>query len=89
MQAWKELSFLYVAYDEFDNAAGVMMQHPDAWEHMAFKDVCVKCANVEVYYKALTFYLHDHPTQLNDLLTAGVVWAFVRPQGYTSASLSA
>jgi len=69
MQAWKELSFLYVAYDEYDNAAGVMMQHPDAWEHVAFKDVCVKCANVEVYYKALTFYLHDHPTQLNDLLT--------------------
>lgn len=69
MQAWKELSFLYIAYDEFDNAAGVMMSHPDAWEHVSFKDVCVKVANVEVYYKALNFYLQDHPTQLNDLLT--------------------
>ena len=69
MCAWKELSFLYVAYDEFDNAAGVMMAHPDAWEHVSFKDVCVKVANVEVYYKALNFYLQDHPTQLNDLLT--------------------
>jgi clathrin heavy chain len=68
MAAWKELSFLYIAYDEFDNAAGVMMMHPDAWEHVSFKDVCVKVANVEVYYKALTFYLQDHPTQLNDLL---------------------
>jgi len=46
MAAWKELSFLYIAYDEFDNAAGVMMQHPDAWEHVSFKDVCVKVANV-------------------------------------------
>lgn len=69
MQAWKELSFLYIAYDEYDNAAGVMMAHPDAWEHMGFKDVCVKVANLEIYYKALDFYLEDHPTQLNDLLT--------------------
>jgi|TARA_B110000977_G_scaffold198805_1_gene284528 clathrin heavy chain len=69
MAAWKELSFLYIAYDEFDNAAGVMMQHPDAWEHVSFKDVCVKVANVEIYYKALQFYLEEHPTQLNDLLT--------------------
>jgi len=29
-----------------------MMKHPDAWDHMSFKDVCVKVANVEVYYKA-------------------------------------
>ena len=69
MQAWKELSFLYIAYDEYDNAAGVMMAHPDAWEHMGFKDVCVKVANLEIYYKALDFYIEDHPTQLNDLLT--------------------
>jgi clathrin heavy chain len=68
MAAWKELSFLYVAYDEFDNAAGVMMAHPDAWEHVSFKDVCVKVANAEIYYKALSFYLEEHPTQLVDLL---------------------
>ena len=69
MHAWKELSFLYIAYDEYDNAAGVMMAHPDAWEHVGFKDVCVKVANLEIYYKALEFYLVSHPTQLNDLLT--------------------
>ena len=57
----KEFSFLYIAYDEYDNAAGVMMTHPDAWEHISFKDVCVKVANVEVYYKALNFYLQDLP----------------------------
>ena len=46
-----------------------MMTHPDAWEHISFKDVCVKVANVEVYYKALSFYLSDHPTLASTLLT--------------------
>jgi len=31
--------------------------------------VCVKVANMEVYYKAASFYLEEHPQQLNDLLT--------------------
>lgn len=40
---WRELVFLYVAYDEYDNAALVMMAHsPAAWEHVQFKDVAVK-----------------------------------------------
>ena len=42
-QHWKELVFLYIAYDEYDNAALVMMAHsPVAWEHVQFKDVAVK-----------------------------------------------
>lgn len=67
---WAELAMLYVQYDEYDNAAGVMMNHsPDAWEHVQFKDVCAKLANAELYYKAVKFYLEEHPNQLNDLLT--------------------
>lgn len=67
---WAELAMLYVQYDEYDNAAGVMMNHsPDAWEHVSFKDVCAKLANAELYYKAVKFYLEEHPNQLNDLLT--------------------
>merc|ERR1719352_1184672 len=55
---WKALAYLYVSYDEHDNAANVMMQHSTtAWEHIAFKDVMVKVANNELYYKALNFYL--------------------------------
>ena len=35
---WKELVFLYVHYDEFDNAATAMMRYPaDAWDHGQFK----------------------------------------------------
>ncbi|RWW78594.1 hypothetical protein BHE74_00013190 [Ensete ventricosum] len=34
----------------------------------AFKDVIVKVANVELYYKAVHFYLQEHPDLINDVL---------------------
>ncbi|CAN6705271.1 unnamed protein product [Malus baccata var. baccata] len=68
-QHWKELTYLYIQYDEFDNAATTIMNHsPEAWDHMQFKDVAVKVANVELYYKAVHFYLKEHPDLINDLL---------------------
>lgn len=66
---WKELTFLYILYDEYDNAAAVMITHsPEAWEHVQFKDVMVKVSSVEVYYRGVSFYLEEHPDLLNDLL---------------------
>ncbi|KAL1533145.1 Clathrin heavy chain [Salvia divinorum] len=60
---------LYVQYDEFDNAATTVMNHsPEAWDHMQFKDIIVKVANVELYYKAVHFYLQEHPDLINDVL---------------------
>lgn len=39
-QHWKELTYLYIQYDEFDNAATTIMNYsPDAWDHMQFKNV--------------------------------------------------
>nr|CAG8563230.1 8822_t:CDS:10 [Entrophospora candida] len=68
---WSELVFLYEHYDEFDNASLAMIQHAaDAWEHSRFKDIIVKVSNIEIYYKALKFYLDEHPLLLNDLLSA-------------------
>ncbi|KAM7256318.1 hypothetical protein ACFE04_012059 [Oxalis oulophora] len=68
-QHWKELTYLYVQYDEFDNAATTVMNHsPEAWDHMLFKDTIVKVANVELYYKAVHFYLKEHPDLINDTL---------------------
>ena len=68
-QHWKELTYLYIQYDEFDNAATTIMNHsPDAYDHMQFKDVCIKVANVELYYKAVHFYLQEHPDLINDML---------------------
>lgn len=67
---WRELVFLYVKYDEFDNAALTIMEHCAlAWDHDQFKAVLPQVANVEIYYRALTFYLEQHPLLLNDLLT--------------------
>ncbi|KAH9275316.1 hypothetical protein BASA83_002084 [Batrachochytrium salamandrivorans] len=67
---WAELVFLYTHYDEYDNAALTIMSHSaDAWEHTLFKEVIVKVNNIEIYYKALRFYLEEQPLMINDLLT--------------------
>ncbi|XP_014670791.1 PREDICTED: clathrin heavy chain 1-like, partial [Priapulus caudatus] len=66
---WAELVFLYDKYEEFDNACVTMMQHPtDAWREAHFKEIITKVANIELYYKALQFYLDYKPMLLNDLL---------------------
>ena len=68
---WPELIFLYCHYDEWDNAALAMMERAaDAWEHHSFKDIVVKVANLEIYYRALTFYLAEQPSLLTDILQA-------------------
>ncbi|KAI5295640.1 hypothetical protein KEM52_000745 [Ascosphaera acerosa] len=66
---WPELVFLYCHYDEWDNAALAMMERAaDAWEHHSFKDIIAKVANLEIYYRALNFYLQEQPLLLTDLL---------------------
>ena len=66
---WSELVFLYDKYEEFDNAVLTMMAHPtEAWREAHFKEVITKVANIELYYKALQFYLDHKPLLINDLL---------------------
>jgi clathrin heavy chain len=66
---WPEVIFLYMHYDEWDNAALAMMERAaDAWEHQAFKDAIIKVTNLEIYYRSLSFYLEEHPTLITDLL---------------------
>eukprot|EP01118_Nematostelium_gracile_P004199 TRINITY_DN1492_c0_g1_i3.p1 TRINITY_DN1492_c0_g1~~TRINITY_DN1492_c0_g1_i3.p1 ORF type:complete len:1689 (-),score=583.76 TRINITY_DN1492_c0_g1_i3:132-5015(-) len=66
---WQELVFLYTHYDEYDNAALTMINHSaDAWEHPLFKDVIPKVNSTEICYKAVQFYLSEHPLLLNDLM---------------------
>eukprot|EP00741_Cyanophora_paradoxa_P015948 tig00000042_g15397.t1 len=70
-QLWAEMRFLYVESEEFDNAAQTMITHsPDAWDHAIFKEVIVKVANQEIFYRAVAFYLAEQPMMLNDLLQA-------------------
>ncbi|PIO34470.1 hypothetical protein AB205_0022240, partial [Aquarana catesbeiana] len=66
---WGELVFLYDKYEEYDNAILTMMSHPiTAWKEVQFKDIVTKVANVELYYKAVQFYLEYKPLLINDLL---------------------
>lgn len=65
---WSELVFLYDKCQEYDNAVGTMIDHPMSWRESHFKDIATKVANVELFYKAIQFYLEYHPSQLNDLL---------------------
>merc|ERR1719217_65505 len=66
---WEELTFLYLHYDEFDNAVLSMIAHPVAFEHVKFKDTVGKVTNTEIFYKAIDFYLAQQPLMLNDLLS--------------------
>jgi clathrin heavy chain len=66
---WSELVFLYDKYEEYDNAIISMIAHAtEAWRENHFKDVITKVANIELYYKAIQFYLDFKPMLLNDLL---------------------
>ena len=66
---WKELSFLQVAYEEYDNAILTQMKYASAFDHEVFKNVLLKVGNLEICYKGIKFYMEEHPLHLNDLLT--------------------
>ena len=68
-QQWQAVTYLYVEYDEFDHALSTIMEHgPGAWEHVLFKDICVKVQTMDLYFKAIDFYIEEHPELLEDLL---------------------
>ncbi|BAP70266.1 clathrin heavy chain [Kluyveromyces marxianus] len=67
---WPELIFLYAHYDEWDNAALTMIEKSAFnFDHSYFKEIIVKVSNLEIYYKAINFYVKEHPSLLVDLLT--------------------
>lgn len=48
---WSELVFLYDKYEEYDNAALTMMQHPtEAWREGHFKDIITKVTLLLKYF---------------------------------------
>lgn len=69
MHLYPECIFLYCHYDEWDNAALMMMEHLEvAFEHSSFKEIVVKVSNLEIYYRAITFYMTENPVLVTDLL---------------------
>mmetsp|Transcript_25742 Transcript_25742/g.76663 ORF Transcript_25742/g.76663 Transcript_25742/m.76663 type:complete len:1721 (-) Transcript_25742:262-5424(-) len=68
---WEHAVFLYTHYDEFDAAANAMMAHStSAFSHDQFMMVMQKVSNMELYYKAITFYLEECPMNLVTMLNA-------------------
>jgi len=66
---WSEAVFLYMHYDQFDNAVNTLITHSaECWKHDLFKEVLKKVSNTTIYYKAIDFYVEEHPIMLNDLL---------------------
>ncbi|CAI5760574.1 unnamed protein product [Candida verbasci] len=67
---YPELIFLYCHYEEWDNAALTMIEKSEvAFDHSSFKEIIVKCPNLEIYYKAIQFYMNENPSLLVDLLS--------------------
>lgn len=67
---YPEMIFLYCHYEEWDNAALTMIERSEvAFEHSSFKEIIVKAPNLEIYYKAINFYMNENPSLLVDLLS--------------------
>lgn len=67
---YPEMIFLYCHYEEWDNAALAMIDHSaDAFDHSSLKEIIVKVSNLEIYYKAINFYVLEKPNLLVDLLS--------------------
>ncbi|KAK6203342.1 uncharacterized protein RJT21DRAFT_119481 [Scheffersomyces amazonensis] len=67
---YPELIFLYCHYEEWDNAALTMIEKSEvAFDHTSFKEIIVKATNLEIYYKAIQFYINENPSLLVDLLS--------------------
>jgi clathrin heavy chain len=66
---WAEMRFLYCHHDEYDSAVKIMMEHSaDAFDHSVFTEAIVKAVNMELYYRAIQFYLDEQPNNIDDLL---------------------
>merc|ERR1712187_986597 len=66
---WEQAVFLYTHYDEYDSAANTMMAHsPTAFAHDQFQMIMQKVSNMELFYKAIQFYLDEQPMLLCSLL---------------------
>ncbi|KAJ0411653.1 hypothetical protein ATCC90586_004122 [Pythium insidiosum] len=65
---WDHAVYLYKEDGQFDNAVRTMVDHPVAFAHDLFLDCIQKVRNQEIHYKAINFYLEQHPLELTRLL---------------------
>eukprot|EP00607_Mallomonas_marina_P003718 CAMPEP_0182427698 /NCGR_PEP_ID=MMETSP1167-20130531/18991_1 /TAXON_ID=2988 /ORGANISM="Mallomonas Sp, Strain CCMP3275" /LENGTH=1652 /DNA_ID=CAMNT_0024610121 /DNA_START=314 /DNA_END=5272 /DNA_ORIENTATION=+ len=65
---WTEAVYLYKEDGQHDSAVRTMVEHCVAFQHDLFLDCVQKVRNPEVQYRAISFYLTQHPLQLVRLL---------------------
>lgn len=65
---WDEQVYLYKEDGQHDNAVRTMVEHPIAFSHDLFLDCIQRVRNQEIHYKAIQFYLEQHPLSLSRLL---------------------
>ena len=65
---WTETVYLYKEDNQHDAAVKTMVEHPIAFAHELFLDCVQKVRNPEVHYKAISFYVNQHPLLLPRLL---------------------
>jgi len=69
-QQWLELSYLHELDNEVDNAAKVMIEHPEVWNDLKFKELIGKVKNLELVYESIKFYLSCCPAKTVELLSS-------------------
>ncbi len=65
---WNEAVYLYKEDGQHDSAVRTMIDHGIAFQHELFLDCVQKVRNPEVQYRAISFYVGNHPMQLVRLL---------------------
>lgn len=65
---WNEAVLLYKEDNQHDAAVRTMVDHPVSFSHEMFLDCVQKVRNPEVHYKAISFYVAQHPLLLPRLL---------------------
>ena len=67
---WNETVYLYKEDGQHDSAIRTMIEHTVAFQQKLFLECVVKVRNPEVQYKAISFYILQHPLSLGRLLQA-------------------
>jgi len=67
---FSELSYLHELENDFDNAIRVMIDHPEVWQDLKFKELIGKVKLLELIYDAIKFYLQFFPSKTVELLSS-------------------
>ena len=65
---WDEAVYLYKEDGQHDAAIRTMVEHSVCFKNDIFLDCVIKVRNPEVQYKAISFFISQHPIQLGRLL---------------------